>query len=73
MAKKKDPTRVCEVPHMRIPSLKGPRKIYIEAFENEPQKNVEAEARRFNYNMKEVHRRAGADTSQTNHGIMLPN
>ena len=54
---------------MRVETAKGPRRLYIEAFPNEPKKDVELEARRFDYQMRKTLK----GRRETNNGILLPN
>jgi len=67
---KKDPARVCEVPHMRTETG---RKVYLEAFPNEDKNIVEQEAVRFDRGMREMFRRLGLGARHTESGIILPN
>ena len=67
---KKQPTRVCEVPHMRTDTG---RKVYLEAFPNEARKIVEQEAVKFDQGMRAMFRRQGLGARHTESGIILPN
>ncbi len=70
---KKPPTRVCEIPRIRLPGPDGPRMIYIEAFPNEPKEKVKAVAEKFERGMRQMFNQLNLGTRHTESGIILPN